>query len=1015
MVERDTAREDTLPGDDAGDVAAVLPPVSARYELLGMLGTGGMAEVYQARDRQLDRVVALKLLTGADPNLRMRFLREARAQARIDHPNVCRVYEVGEVAGRAYLALQFVDGEPLHRAAARMSFDDRAAVMRTVALAIHEAHRLGIVHRDIKPSNVIVERSEDGRWSPVVMDFGLARHVGSDTRLTVSGSPIGTPAYMSPEQARGEPAAIDRRSDVYGLGATLYELLTGRPPFHGASVAATLAHAIHDEPPAPSRVATSVPGDLETIALKCLAKDPAQRYPSARAVAEDLGRYLDGEPIVGRRPSPWQRLRRRARRQRAVVGVAASAVVVIAVVASLGVRAWLIARGERARTAERTRLAEQLGRDATEMELSLRSAYQLPLHDTRPERDAVRARLRTIAATHHDLGALGDAAIHHALGRGHLALDEWREAADELARAADAGLHAPGLHLARGRALGELYQHELDEARRSGDRAGLARRRRELEQQYLVPARAELDRARAFGDSGDLLEAQLALYRGEFAAAEQRALAAGQRAAWTFDATRLAATAARSAASEAFDRGDHAAARPALEHAAALHAEAAEVARSDAAIHEAAAQTELLRAELEFRQGRSPREPLERSLAAIDRALRADPDRASAYTARAYVVLRWVRTPALRGPGDPALFDRMVRDANRGVELDPLAARAWDALGNVLIARGHHESARGGDAAAWWHRALDAFAAALAIEPDDPWANNDAGTTHRWLGETLEDSGRDPMPEYQAALHSYQRATALDPGYLYAWANQADIDELIAEHDRAGAIDPRPAVARAVRAGERCLALDASYYSTLDTLAQAELVAAQYLIDTGGEPGAAIARARSYLDRADAAHTGHWVTWLHRIVAGGAEAASRVREGNDPADALATGRAAFAEAQRLRPDAAMIYVEAARVDLIDAAWHARQRRPIAAVLAQAQAHAARAVALDRGSAEAQFTVAEVCLRRIAAHPARPIVERCVAELDRAVALSPRLPRAPAIRAELIRLRELATPAVSVAR
>jgi eukaryotic-like serine/threonine-protein kinase len=1015
MSEQGLAGADTLPRDDGGEAERAPPVVSERYEMIGLLGTGGMAEVYRARDRQLDRMVALKFIAGADPNLRMRFLREARAQARIDHPNVCRVYEVGELAGRAYLALQLVDGEPLHRAAARMSLDDKVWVMRAVALAIHEAHRLGIVHRDVKPSNVMVDRTEDGRWFPVVMDFGLARQGSSDARLTASGAPLGTPAYMSPEQARGESASIDRRSDVYGLGATLYELLTGRPPFFSESVAVALAQVIHDEPLAPSRVSRSVPRDLETIALGCLAKDPAQRYPSARALADDLGRYLDGEPIVGRRPSLWQRLRRRARRQRAVVAVAASSAVIIAIVAALGVRAWLIARGEQARTAERTRLAEQLGRDAKEMELSLRSAYQLPMHDTRPEREATRARLRAIAATRHDLGALGDAAIHNALGRGHLALSEWQEAADELARAADAGLQAPGLHLARGRALGELYHSQVDDARRSGDKAWLARRRGELEQQYLAPALAELDRARAAGESGGLLEAQLALYRGEFAAAEQRARAAGERAEWVFEATRLAATAAHSAATAAFDRGDYAAARPGLEHAAALYAEAGEVARSDAEVHEAAAQTELLRAELEFRQGRSPREPLDRALGAVDRALRADPDRASAYTTRAYALLRWVRTPALRGPDDREMYERMVQDAGRAVELDPLHARAWDALGNALVARGRDEFAHGGDGPASWRRALEAFGRAIAIEPDDPWANNDAGTAHRWLGESLEDAGHDPMAEYQAALASYERATALDPEYLYAWNNQADIHELIAEHDRARAIDPRPAVERAERAGERGLAIDATYYLVLDSLAQAQLVAAHYLVDTGGDPSAAIARARGYLDRADAAHPGHWVTSFHRIVAGGAEAAARVRDGGDPAGALAAGRTAFAEARRLRPDAAAIYVEAARIDLVEVAWLARGRRSALPMLAQARTHADRAVVLDPQSAEARFTSAEVCLRGAEAQPARATVERCLAELDRAVALSPRLPRAPAVRAELERLRERTAPTATAPR
>jgi WD40 repeat protein/tetratricopeptide (TPR) repeat protein len=310
-----------------------VPAVVPGYEILSPLGRGGMGVVYKARQISLNRIVALKMLLAgphASPGMLARFHAEAEAVARLQHPHIVQIYEVGQADGRPYLALEFVEGGSLAQYLHGQPQPPRQAAQLLVQLAraMHHAHRQGIIHRDLKPGNVLV--TADG--TPKITDFGLAKQVVGSGGHTKTGEIVGTPSYMAPEQASGVTKQISAQVDVYALGAILYEMLTGRPPFLSADPIETVLEVISHDPVAPRRLRPGLPRDLETICLKCLHKVPGRRYDSALALAEDLERFLAGEPIRGR-PTGWlERVVKWVRRRpgaAALVGVSALAGVLL--------------------------------------------------------------------------------------------------------------------------------------------------------------------------------------------------------------------------------------------------------------------------------------------------------------------------------------------------------------------------------------------------------------------------------------------------------------------------------------------------------------------------------------------------------------------------------------------------------------------------------------------------------------------------------------------------------------
>ncbi len=331
------------------------PPAVPGYEVLGELGRGGMGVVFKARQVGLNRLVALKVIRAgglSSPEEVARFHQEAEAEARLQHPHIVQIHEVGKHQGQPFFVLEYLAGGSLDRLVAGTPQPPRQAaeLVQALARAVQYAHERGIVHRDLKPANVLL--AEDG--TPKVTDFGLAKLADREGGQTRTGDVLGTPSYMAPEQAQGKAREVGPAADVYALGAILYELLTGRPPFLGATSVDTLQQVVFQEPVPVHRLQPKAPRDLETVTLKCLHKDPKRRYGSAGELAEDLGRFLRQEPVRARPVGRAARLARWARRNPVLAALTAATALSLLVSSAVS---WQLYFGERqrAREAETTR------------------------------------------------------------------------------------------------------------------------------------------------------------------------------------------------------------------------------------------------------------------------------------------------------------------------------------------------------------------------------------------------------------------------------------------------------------------------------------------------------------------------------------------------------------------------------------------------------------------------------------------------------------------------------------
>ena len=902
---------------------AVGGPLSfGKYRLVGELGRGGMGIVYRAFDTELRRDVAIKLLRvhdRRDPEMASRILREARTAAPLDHPGIVPIYETGDVDGTPYYVMAFIPGRTLRdalHAEGPLPMRERARIVREAADAVAHAHLRHVVHRDLKPANLMVD--PEGRVH--VLDFGLAKNLEEGTQLTSTGQVLGTAPYMPPEQIDGLADQVGPASDVYSLGAVLYETLTGSPPFSGDTFTEVVARSLTREAEPPRRRDPKIPLDLETICLKALRKEPSQRYPTARELADDLARFLAGEAILARPESLREKAWRWVRRHR---GVSIAAVVAAVALGVAGV--------ERLNASRRAEEQARVERDF------LQFLREISLTDLRVALDLRRAgvvgdvpkrlldRLER-AARETTRRAPELAEPHYHLGRMDRALQRFPEALAE----ADAALaKEPGF-------VPSLYERAilrvLFRRRRVAElRAEWERREgRELAEAVAQPGLGKRDLPKRPTDAeltrGDAASQRLL----EGIQADLARLGREEPGEAMAEARRLGVTGAMSTCARGLFLlygADPAAGRARLEEA--LRADAtleeayealADAEMSDGAWEKAAAvyarglaidrgyvpfsigsgRAFMLRGEQALRSGEDPVPWFDKATASYARATELAPEWSEAWIGRGRAHAAWGDFLGDSGADPIPQLDAAVADLDRALSIAPASADALLARGATLGVRGEQEGERGGDPRPLYERAVADYGRALrAVGTVEGYEGR--ADVERWWALEAKSRGEDPTQHFQAALDDYRGALALDVRSFTAWRRRATVRLGMALYRATRGEDPLAAFPEALADLERARGLNSEHVGVWLDLGILHSTWGQTLSVRGDDPATEFRAADECLVKAGVLNPTYPAVWEQRGILESSWAEFELRAGRDATAHLDTAAERLSKAQGLAP------------------------------------------------------------------------------------------------------------------
>jgi serine/threonine-protein kinase len=1025
------------------------------YQFVSYIGEGGMGRVFKAYDPQLKRHVALKFLRGDDPSLKERFLREAQAQASVNHENVCKIFDAGEVNNLPYIAMQFIDGFTLNRIPHELTVEEKVKIIREVADGIHAAHRVGLIHRDIKPGNVMVERNEDGLWNPYILDFGLVR--GSEAKgITVTGMVIGTPGYMAPEQAfNDEDHPIDRRADIYSLGATLYEVVSGHALYEGTSSMDILKRMVESDPISLHVKMPDVPEDLETIVMKCLEREPHRRYESARSFSDDLGRYLNGEPIIARRSTIAYKVYKKALKHKAM-----TATLVVFTLALFGVLAFAIQ--SRLQASKQAAAAQRFGMEVERIEGVLQRIRTLPLHDVRAEEQSVRERIRWVSQQMRNGGKPAEGPGLHAIGRIHLELQEYEKAREALQRAWDRGYRQPEVSYALGLTLGHLYQNELIRLEQIGNKEEREARQKQIEVELRDPAvrNLQLSRGRAF-ESPEYAEALIAFYGSKYDEALNKTIEAFRQFPWMYEAKILEGEIHRSKGSAKGNTGDYDGANADFKKAEAAFAQSIRIGRSDASSYQGMCGLFNRKMHMDLYRGSDFTSYIDAALEPCSQAIEINANLPEAFNGRSQIYRFKGEFQLMKGVNPMEALQNSASEAERAISLDPKNVEAYGKLGTAYSLMGEYESMRDKSPEPFLKKAEPAYLKAIELAPRDVFAYHNLGLNHQIIGtfqrnhgipdrasfekaihyesKAIEimptnafpynglgiaysnlggldiESGKDPRKNLDQAWKYLKKVTELNKNSPYAFNNVASIVLQLAEWEENHGIDSLPHLNDAMAAAETALKLQADHTYAFYNAGKIQRAFAQLELKNGKSPEKFIESSVKFLE--DGIRNNNTIAGPHDELATSllVRAEYELSQGKSPENTIREAEQWIAKSVKLGPTRSAGFVARGDAEILKARWLMFKKQDPSKTLNRARDAYSQAIQKNERDRNAFIGLARTQMmlaRNSSADQRHGFIQDGLSSADRALSVAPDTAVALAIKSKLLELKGDAAAALA---